>query len=370
MARETRSLLVVLSVLAVLPLRPAAGQTEHEWKDGKWVPVAAPAEGTAAGELALIRNHADAGRHGKVVKLADAFVGKYPGDPSREEVMLLAGEAEMGRGRYYQAFEWFNKQLNEFPAGRYYERALDREFRVGEAFLAGKKRIVGKVIRLPATDEGLEILSRIAEQAPGSAIAEKALLRIGDHHYAKGEYLDAAGAYDNFLELFGKSGHVPYAMLQAARAIYASFDGVDYEETPLIEAAQRLQAFQVRYPEAAQKADAEEMLRRITDLRAEKAYATGQFYERTRRASAAAFYYRQVIDGYPQTQWAAKAAIDLQRLGSVSPAQPQPAQPARRLAPTTEGKEGWIGPAPRQTTTSPVEMDNLPGAGQKGKAEE
>lgn len=346
-----------------------SGQEVYEWKGGKWVRAAKPARGTPPGELALVRQLFQDGRYKKTVKAAKKFRSKYQADPGYEEVCLLAGRAEIKRGRYYQAFEWFEKQLDQHPAGRLSDRALQREFEVAEAFLGGKKRVILGFIRIGAVDDGLEILTRIAEHAPGTNIAAKSLLRIADYHYQKGQWVEAAEAYDLFLDLFGKSPEAARAMLQAAQATYSSFRGIRFDDTPLLEAEQRFSIFAESYPAAARKAGVGRMLKQIAFARGEKLYQTGRFYERTKRPSAAAFYYKQLINAYPETQWAVDARTALRLLGDVEP---------RRPAPTTEAQgnpegggarrqlSGTVGP-PTPPATRPVRRKDVPTRYRKAK---
>jgi len=314
----------------------AAPRGDYVWKDGKWVPAAKPAEGTGAGELVILRGYVEQKERKKAVSAAKRFRKKYPGDPGREEATFLAGQAELDAKRYYQAYEWFEKQIDEHPNGRLLERALTREMAAAEAFLRGEKRIVGKIFRLPARDEGLEILRRIAEHAPGSIIAEKALLRIGEYHAGRGEHAEAAEAYDNYLQLFGKSRRAPEAMLKAARAMLASYKGVPYDETPLIEAEQRFKVIRSQYPATAKKARVETSLERITEIRAQRAWRTARFYARTGRPKAARFYYQQVIDRFPGSRWAAEARRALGGAAAAPKPKPAPAtRPAGGSRPTT-----------------------------------
>jgi len=307
-------LLAAMSLLAW----PAGvlAQSEYELHEGQWVPVTPPAEGTPAGELALIRRHLLQGRSGKALKAAKEFLKRYPDDPAQEEALLLAGEAELKRGRYYQAFERFDRQLSEFPAGRFFDRAIDREHQIAEAFLAGKKRILLGFVRLPAREEGLSILERIAEHAPGSSAAEKALLRIADDHFQRREHAEAIGAYDTFLALFGNSHNAAGAMLRAAQATYASFRGVAFDVTPLLDAEHRYRALAERFPVTAESAGVRRTRLEIKELRAQKLFQTARFYGRTRRPGPARFYYQRVGRQYPQTTWAEMAD---QALGVMSP---------------------------------------------------
>jgi len=321
---------------ALAPLSGARA-AEREWKGGRWVKVAEPAEGTPAGELALVRKHLTDGKHKKAVKAAEQFLKRYPDDQRREEVMFLGARAELGREHYWQAYEWLEIMLSNYPGGEFFERGLKLEMDVAEAFLGGKKRIVAKIFRMPAVDEGLEILARVAEHAPGTVPAEKSLLRIGDHHHSRGEYAEAADAYDYYVEVFPKTERTPYAMLQAARSMRASFRGIKYDETPLIDAEERYRQFARQYPAQAKKENVERILKGFAVIRAEKLHNTGKFYERTGKKKAAVFYYRQVVDKYPDTTWAKPAMDSLRRLGALVSPPPVGTRPVAATQPAAEG---------------------------------
>src|SRR3972149_5904492 len=59
----------------------------------------------------------DRGKYRSVVKTAKRFVKRYADPAGREEMMLLAGEAELKRGRLFQGYEGFGRQLGESPGG-------------------------------------------------------------------------------------------------------------------------------------------------------------------------------------------------------------------------------------------------------------
>jgi outer membrane assembly lipoprotein YfiO len=303
-----------VGVLAAMEAASSA-QGRRVWKDGKWVEAAEPRKGSPAGDLARIRSYRQQGKPGKALKEARRFLRRYADHDGRQEALMLAAEAQMDRGRYFSAFEWLERLLNEYPSGPFFDRALSREYEIAEAFLRGRKRRVLGLLRFSATEEGLEILVRIAEHAPASAIARKAVLRIGDHHYGKRQYAEAAEAYDQFVRLFAKSRQAEYASLQAARATLRTFKGLDFDDTPLLEAQQRFRTFAERYPEAAKRLNVAGTLRQIAETRGQKAFETARFYARTRGPKPAAFYYGLTIRDYPDTEWAAKARRALREMG-------------------------------------------------------
>ncbi len=315
----------------------AAGEgDELIWRDGQWVRQPAPAKGSPVGELALIRRDVDAKKYAAAVKHARGFLKRYPNEPLRGEVLWLAGEAEMGRGRYWDAYGWYEKLLvePEFRAGSLFDRALDREMEIARAYLAGKKRRVAAVFVISGEQDGIEMLERIAnEHAPGTPRAEQALLTLAEHYFGKSEWADAVAGYEGFLKSYGKSPWAPQAELRLAEALRLSYRGPSWDEAPLIEAEQRYKAFAASYPAAARRAGVAEILEEIRSERARKQYEIGQFYARTRAPGAAAIYFRLVADEYGQTRWAPRAQKALSRL--EPPQAPPPAGAAQPSPPPT-----------------------------------
>jgi outer membrane protein assembly factor BamD len=318
MTRARTGLIYAAALMSVcLCAAPAAGQNERVWDPDKsqWVQAPQPKEGTPAGELALIRKHLRDDDPKEAIEAAERFLNRYPADPRREQALLLAGRAHMARGDYLDAYAVFEQQIAEFPGGAYFEQALNREYEIGNAFVSGRKRKVLLIVPVGAVDRGIEILTRIAEHAPGSEIAQKAVMRIGDYHYSQGQWARAVDAYDNYVRLFGKTEAAAQARLNAARATFAQFISVQHDDTPLLEAKQRFEAFRAAYPERAGRVNVAGALAQIADARAEKAFTIAEFYRRTDRPGAAAYYFRRVVGTFPETRWAGQARTKLAAMG-------------------------------------------------------
>jgi outer membrane protein assembly factor BamD (BamD/ComL family) len=370
---------IILAAASLLLCAGVCSAQEYERIDGKWVLIAPPVPGTPLGDLRLIRqavqNHAD----GPAVTAAKAFLKKYPGDAGQEEVMMLAAQAEIHHGRLWQAFnDWTEKQLTQYPAGKFSQRVLQWEYDIGDAFLNGKKRVALGIFLLPAEPEGLQILHRVVEHAPGSALGDRSMLRIAGYHFNHRNWTEAIQAYDEYVKLFRNAQNVPYATLQAARASFLAYRGAEFDDAPLLDAEQRFKIFREHYPAQAAKADVNQILTNIRDLKAQKLLTTAEFYRRTGRPQAQALYYRQVLDLYPQSPSATQAHQRLAKLGDLSPASaPAPQPQTHPFTPPPEDKppqptttQAATGPATRSTTptatttasspsTAPIRIEDL-----------
>jgi len=330
--KHLRRMVVAVLIAAAWPASAlCAPQQRYEYSQGQWVVrAAAEPEGPEA-QVERVRSLVERGHNRQAAKQVKRFLKAHPDTPLREEAMNLAGAAMMNRGLYYQAFEWFEKQIGEFPNGPLLDRALDREYRIGDAFLKGKKRIAMGIFYLPAHEEGLEILQRIAEHAPGTALAEQALLRMADYHRDNRQWEEAVIANDAYVQMFPDRPASPAAMLGAAQATHRTYRGRWWDETPLIEARQRYREYALVYPVRGREQDVQGKLDQITDQRAQKAFAIADYYRRVRRAAAAAYYYRQAQEYFPGTPWAQQAS---QQLSSL------------RIPPLAPGRYGWQEQAP------------------------
>ncbi len=320
--------ILAAAVMAGLCLCAQAKEANMVWDGKSWVKAAPPAPGSAEGDLLNIRSLIEEGRYKKAVKAVDKFLILHSASPACEEAMNLAGQALIGRGRYWDAYHWYERQVANYPNGAFFERALDREYLIADAFLNGRRRRALKILRVSAREDGIDILMRISAHAPGSDLAERSLLRVADYYYGRAQYPEAIDTYDEFVKTNPQSTRRAYAMLRAARAALLSYRGVKWDDTPLLNATVRFRVLEKAFPAVGQKEKVPEILAKIQDTLAHKIYHSGTFYQRTKHPQAAAFYFRKVIREYPASQWAQQARGKLEYLGPVTV---MPRQPAKRI---------------------------------------
>ncbi len=306
--------LIIASAACLAICSIALAQSDlHQFKSGQWVKMGQTDSATPTKELTQIREYLAEGENAKAVSLAKKFLKRNPRHSATEEVMFLAGKAQMDRGKYWKAYGWFQKQLTQFPTGKLSGQALEKEFEIADAYLGGKKRSWG-LFKISAKDEAVEILFQIAQADPNSDLARQSLLRIARYQFGEAKFDQATQTYDQFLGLYRTAPEAPYVMAQAALSTYLSFYDITYDETPLVEAQQRFSALENLYPATAKKAEASYYLADIADKRAHKRYTEAQYYQRVGREGPARYYLKIVIAEYGDSAWADKARADLARM--------------------------------------------------------
>jgi outer membrane protein assembly factor BamD (BamD/ComL family) len=228
--------------------------------------------------------------------------------------MYLLGEADFGRKHFYQAYECY-EVVAENTAGELFYKALGREMDVARAFLSGEKRIVWKFLYLPAYDDGIEILDRVWERIPGTRLGEEALKLKADYFFAVGDVDLAQDEYMNLAREYPNGRYVQLAMLRGAEAAAAAFPGIKFDDRALLDSEERYRQVQSTFPGYAKHERIADRLEGIRQQRGEKDLDIGRWYERTRQAGAAEFYYRLVLKDWPETLAASEARRRLRALG-------------------------------------------------------
>lgn len=282
-----------------------------EWVDEAQAPESAPAP---VDELDAARGLLAAGQPRKARKLLTKWIKQNPDHERYWEAEYLLGETWFESRDYWKSVERY-QTVGENAAGSLFHRANERCVDVARAFLAGQKRILWRIFRLPAYDDGVEILDRVWEREPGTRLGEFALKQKADFYFGRGEMDLAQDEYANLAQQFPAGRYIQLAMLRAAEAAEAAFPGIRFDDTPLIEANERYRQFQVAFPVYAGRENVAQRQDGIRQQRAEKDLDIARWYERTRRPDAAEFYYRQVVADWPDTLAAAEARSRLHGLG-------------------------------------------------------
>jgi len=315
-----RSLTVPAILLALLVVAPVSRAQSNERiifdeEDQKWIPVEetkVPAEGVVGQAKALLQ----AGKYRQAEKLLKPYLKTATGAESdRAQALLMYADAAFLRASYGKADTRYRNVINEFPNTGEYAISLRREFDIARTWLAGKKKRVLGIFFLNASEEALDILSLIEQLAGGFRIAEVALWTKADYYFRTGQFELAEIAFRRLAKEYKSPRYHRIAMYRAAGSALASFPGIAFDDTPLLDATQLYTEYLQSFPNEARRENVSNILEDIKLKRAEKEYWTGRFYGRTRRPVAAAYYYRFVIRTWPGTLWADRSRVELERMG-------------------------------------------------------
>ena len=330
---------IALIVLLVFTAGASAQQspeptTRRAWDltAGQWRETQSPATQRAA-EPALdrVERLIDRREYKSAFDLALEWVLANESSPNRDRGLYLIAQSLFGYGDRIKAFYYCDELLDTYPESELFPAALQLQYRIADEYLEGYKRRWFGIPMFTAKEEGVEMLYRIRNRAPGSPLAEKALLRTADHYRFDGQFDFAADAYAFYARKYPRSPMTPRARLWGAYCSLAQFRGVQFDPTPVIDAREQLRSIAAAYPDLAKEEGIEQILERIDAVFAKKLYTTATFYRRTNDPRAAAYTYKYLMKAYPTAPETDRAKMWFNEL-------PQWAQ--NLPGPTVVGEEG------------------------------
>ncbi|MFQ5805745.1 MAG: outer membrane protein assembly factor BamD [Phycisphaerae bacterium] len=324
--RYTNVTVCVIGHLLLAAVAPSAWAQEEQYRErqvldpesDEWLEQPVEEEVAPADTLDGARRRLAEGQYGKAYKLLKEWTKEHPEHERYFEGLYLLGEAEFERRHFYQAYESY-EVVAENTAGELFYKALRREMDVARAFLSGEKRIAWKILRLPAYDDGIEILDRIWERVPGTRLGEAALKLKADYFFDVGDMDLAEDEYVNLTREYPNGRYVQLAMLRGAEAAEAAFPGIRFDDRALLDAQVRYRQVHSTFPGYAEREQVATRLEGIRQQRAEKDLDIARWYERTKQTGAAEFYYRLILKDWPDTLAAAEAQSRLRALGAELP---------------------------------------------------
>ncbi|HUB26606.1 MAG TPA: outer membrane protein assembly factor BamD [Tepidisphaeraceae bacterium] len=300
---------------------------KHTWQyeNGKWPqvnevipqPVSNPVLDQA--EQLLVAGDTQGAR-----KMLLAWEHVNKDSPVRDRCIYLIAQSYYKEDDRILAFYYLDEVMDEYPESRLFQPALELQYSIADDYLNGHKRRFFNFPILPAEDEAIEMLYRIQQRAPGSALAEKCLLRTADYYYNSGQFDFAADAYAAYVRSYPRGASVERARLRQAFATLAQFRGLLFDPTPLIDARQQLLDFSRTYPNAATDEDTAGFIDRIDSAFAGKLLATADFYQRTGEVKASAYYLQFLIETYGESPEAAEARHRLRSFPAWATSPPTP----------------------------------------------
>lgn len=333
--------------------KPAGNRKQFKLGEDGFKPQKQVAPDSPEGKLREVRRLLAADKPGEARSLVDDWIATHRRHALLPDAYLLRGDSKFAEGSYYKSLFDYELVARLYPGSEAFNTALEREYEIGSMFVAGVKRRVLGVRLLPTAAEGEELLIRIQERAPGSAIGEKASLRLADAYFQRIEMENAQVAFELFLVNYPASVHRERAMLMLIRTHLATFKGPNFDISGLTEALERIRQYRREFPVQAQQIGMDGIELRIRESLALKALNTANWYADRGNDVSARFLHRRLLRDYPDST-AARSSLKWLKEKGYDPRIP----PKGRRDNTPE----LLGPAP-----PPVKSDKA-GADDSGKA--
>lgn len=311
------------------------------------VPQSAAEGDPDAALIAQARGHIARGSPNLALEALNPWLraNERSGSPLVPTALLARGDARSAGGDEFTALYDYEDIIAGFPSSPEYVFAIERELEIALAYLGGLRRKFLGVRLFPATAEAEELLIRVHERLPGSRLAERAIIALGDHYYRRRDLDLAADVYGRFLENFPGSVYRARAQQRRIYATLGRFRGPQYDTSVLVGAAVLIKQYMERFPAEAERAQIDEpLLTFVDDSTADQFMVIGLWYLRRGDPVAARYTLGRLIAQHPRSaaaqealamfqeyRWdlsAAQGAPPQARASEEAPSEPAPSEPA------------------------------------------
>jgi hypothetical protein len=309
-----RTQFIILPVIFMLAgqARTAPSETWQLEQGQDWKSVQTKNEDKYLLVVACTENLINSGRTLELFEEWSNLRKEFPEIDKRDLDIFIEAELFLCDGKFTKAAINYNKFLDkDYRDNTLYNVALERLFRIAEAFLAGREKTVLGIFKIKGYAEGIRIMENITDRAGDKPIGIQAAVAVAESYEQRKMFNEA---YLKWSEISWqwKTGQIAeQALLGMAQCKHAAYKGPNYNASSLDSAKTYYENFKLRYPQKAEELGIDEILKQIDEQIAYKQFTVGLYYQETGKTLAANLYFQMVIRNWPESKSAelAKKAL-------------------------------------------------------------
>lgn len=148
---------------------------------------------------------------------------------------------------------------------------------------------------------GFDLVTRMGR---GTNFSKDAQFYLGESYYKDKQYIIAASEYERFISFYPQDEKREEVEYKLALCYYEQSPRYRLDQTPTRRAIELFQLFNTKYPDSEFVMESAARIDELRNKLARKSFEAGEFYLRTDRYKAASIYFDQVIDQFPESNWA------------------------------------------------------------------
>ncbi len=202
--------------------------------------------------------------------------------------------------------------IKRYPHSTDFNNALEGEFRIGDAYLDGRKQRFLGVPTVTSRDRAIAIFTIITANAPFSRFAPAAQFKIGQAFETEADYKGAVGAYQKVVDKYPTNPLAADSLYQIAYSYMqlATKTG-SYDRANTQRSREGFEDFLAAYPTHEKAAQAREDLASLSTQQTGGSLEIANYYFKQKQYRAAVVYYNDVIRQQPDSPDSVKAKARL-----------------------------------------------------------
>lgn len=235
------------------------------------------------------------------------LIARWPTSSAAQEARLGMADSLVGLGYLYKGFKEYQNLIEKNPNSPYFDTALERQFEIGNRFLAGDKHRIWVFKIFSGLEKASEVFERVVKNGPYSKFGPQAQFNLGLVYEKQKDYISAVHAYEKILERYGRLPIAESAQFQIGWAYKQEAARSEYDQNNANQAIGAFTDFLLRYPDSERAKQADEMRVELKQEQSRGLFQIAAFYEKRKNYKAAIIYYNEVIEQNPKSDWAGNA---------------------------------------------------------------
>jgi len=249
---------------------------------------------------------------------ADEFlrlVSKYKESELAPESQYYAGRSFEEQGKYYFAYENYQKTVDNYPYTKRLKEILEREYNIAGIYKAkASPRLMDLELNV-SLDKAITIYNSVIKNSTFGEYADKSYYEMAECYRRSGKYNEAIDAYEKLITDYPQSNLVEESKYQLASTMYEASLDPQYDQESTDEALEKFERISrtTAIPSIAEEAG--QAIDILKNRKANSVLQIAEFYEKQKKYPAAIMYYREIVQKYPNSEAANLAAEKVKILG-------------------------------------------------------
>lgn len=254
---------------------------------------------------------------------------RWPTSIHAAEAQFHIGYCQEQQREYFKAFQSYQKVIDSYQGFEKFDEVLQRQFKIGNLFLAGERVKFLGVKTFPSMDKAVEIFEKVIKNGPYGEVAQQAQMAIGYAREKAKRYDDAVAAYRTLIEKYPASALLEEAYFNVALTFFKAATKAEYDQGYANKAVESFNEYLVKFPSGTKTAVARDYIVRVQTDQARGLYEVAHYYDKQKDFSAALVYYNELIARHPQSSYAKDAHARVELLRRQVALQPPPSETKR-----------------------------------------
>jgi len=279
-----------------------------EWtpQTGRWINPKYAVKETPKEQFEYAEKFRKSGDIEKAIREHRKLLKHYASSEYAPKSCFALGEIYYNLGKYKKAFDYYQKIIDKYPHSELIFKAIERQAEIGQEYLYVKKKWEFSFLSFLKEDKG-EFLKKAVDNSPYDKEAPERLFRLGMFYYDIKKYGEAEEVFRRIVESYPDNPVIEKATFFAIKAEYKSIPDVNYDIEKLEKIEDEINFFINEYPASVYKEDLLKLKDEIENQKAKRYYEIARLYERMGKKSASLFYYKKLLEKYPETEYGKKS---------------------------------------------------------------